>query len=209
MGRSRRATVDRGGRTGSILRAERTALNFAQRLAGIATATREWRDAIPSGSTLRIADTRKTTPGLRALERYAVRCGGGHNHRNDLGSAILIKDNHIAAAGSITRAIARARGYAPHTSRIEVEVDTLKQFDEALGANVDIILLDNFAAADLKEAVARNNGRAVLEASGGLTLARVAELAQSGVDILSVGALTHSSPAKDIGLDLEVFNPEA
>ena len=191
------------GSARSILMAERTALNFAQRLSGVATLTRAFVDAIPPGSKLRIADTRKTTPGLRFLERYAVRVGGGHNHRDCLGSAVLIKDNHIVAAGGIRAAIERARAHAPHTSRIEVEVESLPQLDEALAAGAEIVLLDNFDTAALKEAVDKARGRAIVEVSGGITLARVKELGELGVDVASVGALTHSAPAADIGLDIE------
>ena len=191
------------GSARSILMAERTALNFAQRMSGVATLTRAFVDAVPAGSKLRIADTRKTTPGLRFLERYAVRVGGGHNHRDCLGSAVLIKDNHIVAAGGITAAIQRARAHAPHTSRIEIEVESLEQLDEALAAGAEIVMLDNFDSAALKTAVAKANGRALVEVSGGLTLARVPELGNLGIDVASVGALTHSAPAADIGLDIE------
>lgn len=191
------------GSARSILMAERTGLNFAQRLSGVATLTRRFVDAIPKGSALRIADTRKTTPGLRFLERYAVRVGGGHNHRDCLGSAVLIKDNHIVAAGGITAAVQRARAHAPHTTRIEIEVESLEQLDEALAAGAEIVMLDNFESAALAEAVRRTRGRAVVEVSGGLTLPRVKELAELGVDVASVGALTHSAPAADIGLDIE------
>jgi nicotinate-nucleotide pyrophosphorylase (carboxylating) len=191
------------GSARSILMAERTGLNFAQRLSGVATLTRKFVDAIPAGSKLRIADTRKTTPGLRLLERYAVRTGGGHNHRDCLGSALLIKDNHIVAAGGIRPAIERARQHAPHTSRIEIEVDTLAQLDEALQAGAEIIMLDNFDSESLRQAVQKTRGRAIVEVSGGLTLSRVKELAELGVDIASVGALTHSAAAADIGLDIE------
>jgi nicotinate-nucleotide pyrophosphorylase (carboxylating) len=191
------------GAARSILMAERTGLNFAQRLSGIATLTRRFVDAVPAGSGLRIADTRKTTPGLRFLERYAVRTGGGHNHRDSLGSAVLIKDNHIVAAGGIKQALERARAHAPHTSRLEIEVESLEQLDEALAARADIVMLDNFAGEALASAVQRAKGRALVEVSGGLTLERVAELAALGVDVASVGALTHSAPAADIGLDIE------
>ena len=193
------------GSARSILMGERTALNFAQRLSGIATLTSRFVDAVPAGSTLRVVDTRKTTPGLRALERHAVRCGGGKNHRNDLGSAVLIKDNHIAAAGGITAAIERARQNAAHTSRVEVEVESLAALDEALAAGADIVMLDNFAPADVTQAVQRARGRALVEVSGGITLERIAELARAGVDVVSVGALTHSAPAADISLDLEAL----
>ncbi len=189
------------GSARSILMAERTALNFIQRMSGIATTTRTYVNAIPSGCSTHIIDTRKTTPGLRALERFAVRTGGGHNHRNDLGSAVLIKDNHIAACGGIRQAITRARARAPHTSKIECEVDSLAQLDEALEAGADIVLLDNMDTETTKAAVARAKGRAQLEASGGITLERVTELALAGVDLISVGALTHSTIAADIGLD--------
>lgn len=193
------------GAARSILFGERTALNFLQRMSGVATLTRRYVDALPQGSKTRIIDTRKTTPGLRALERHAVRAGGGHNHRNDLGSAVLIKDNHIVAAGGIRPAIERARAHAPHTSRIEVEVDTLQGLDEALAARADIVLLDNFDDAAIEQAVARAAGRVVLEVSGGITLPRIARLGSLGVDVISVGALTHSAPGADIGLDLEAL----
>jgi len=189
------------GRARSILMAERVALNFTQRMCGISTATRRYVAAVPEGCVTRITDTRKTTPGLRLLERYAVRRGGGHNHRNDLGSAVLIKDNHIVAAGGVRAAIEAARARAPHTSRIECEVDSLDQLEEALAARADIVLLDNMDTPTVEEAVRRTRGRALLEASGGITFERVAELARAGVDAISVGALTHSTPAADIGLD--------
>jgi nicotinate-nucleotide pyrophosphorylase (carboxylating) len=192
------------GNARALLAAERVALNFAQHMSGIATLTRAFVDAIPAGSRAIIADTRKTTPGLRALERHAVRVGGAKNHRNDLTSAVLIKDNHIAAAGGIERAIERARSGAPHTSRIEVEVQSLDELERALAARADIVLLDNFELAELKEAVRRAKGRAILEASGGVSLETVAEIAKTGVDVISVGALTHSAPAADIALDLEL-----
>jgi nicotinate-nucleotide pyrophosphorylase (carboxylating) len=191
----------------ALLAGERLALNFAQRMSGVATITRSFVDALPPGSRTRVIDTRKTTPGLRLVERYAVRVGGGHNHRNDLGSAVLIKDNHIVAAGTLERAIARARERAPHTSRIEVEVQSLDELDRALAASADIVLLDNFTLDQLREAVRRNAGRAVLEASGGVRLDRIGDIARTGVDIISVGALTHSAPAADIALDLELLRP--
>jgi nicotinate-nucleotide pyrophosphorylase (carboxylating) len=194
------------GPAASLLKGERVALNFLQRLCGVATLTRRHVDALPDGARTRIADTRKTTPGLRALERRAVRAGGGHNHREDLSSAVLIKDNHVAAAGGITAAISRCREQAPHTSRIECEVDSFEQLTEALAARADIILLDNFDDAMVERAVAINRASphpALLEASGGITLARVTRLAELGVDVISVGALTHSAPAVDIGLDWE------
>ncbi len=188
------------GRAQPILMAERVALNFVQRLTGIATTTRAYVDAL-AGAATRIVDTRKTTPGLRTLERYAVRVGGGHNHRDDLGSAVLIKDNHVVAAGGVAEAIARARARAPHTSRIECEVDSLEQLDRALAAGADVVLLDNMDDQAIAEAVRRARGKAILEASGGVTLARVPALARLGVDVISVGALTHSVKAADIGLD--------
>jgi nicotinate-nucleotide pyrophosphorylase (carboxylating) len=185
----------------SILLGERVALNFMQRLTGVSTMTRRFVDALPGGSTTRITDTRKTTPGLRAFERYAVRCGGGFNHRQDLGAAVLIKDNHIAAAGGCRQAIERAKAYAPHTCRIECEVDTHAQLEEALAAGADIIMLDNFDDAAVERALAAVGGDAIVEASGGITLERVAILGALGVDVISVGALTHSAPSSDLGLD--------
>jgi nicotinate-nucleotide pyrophosphorylase (carboxylating) len=185
----------------SILLGERVALNFMQRLTGVSTMTRRFVDALPADSATRIADTRKTTPGLRALERYAVRCGGGFNHRADLGAAVLIKDNHIAAAGGCRQAIERAKAYAPHTCRIECEVDTHEQLEEALAAGADIIMLDNFDDEAVARAIATVDGRAIVEASGGVTLERVSVLARLGVDVISVGALTHSAPSCDLGLD--------
>lgn len=189
------------GRARAILMAERTALNLIQRMCGIATTARTYVDAVPKDRALRITDTRKTMPGLRLLDRYAVRKGGAHNHRNDLGSAVLIKDNHVIAAGGVRAAIERARARAPHTSKIECEVDSLEQLDEALSAGADIVLLDNMETATIEEAVRRTRGRALLEASGGITLARIPELARTGIDAISVGALTHSVIAADIGLD--------
>ncbi|MCW5836564.1 MAG: carboxylating nicotinate-nucleotide diphosphorylase [Labilithrix sp.] len=189
------------GRARSLLTGERVALNLVQRMCGVATATARYVAALPEGTKTRITDTRKTTPGLRLLERYAVRRGGGHNHRNDLGSAVLIKDNHIVAAGGVRTAVERARARAPHTSKIECEVDSLEQLEEALVAGADIVLLDNMDTETVEEAVRRTRGRALLEASGGITLERVGELARAGVDAISVGALTHSTPAADIGLD--------
>jgi len=189
------------GPANSILKGERVALNFVQRMCGVASATAELVDALPEGSGTRITDTRKTTPGLRALERYAVRCGGGHNHREDLGAAVLIKDNHVAACGSVKTAIERARAHAPHTSKIECEVDRMDQLREALEAGADIVMLDNFDDATLKEAVALVAGRAFVEVSGNVTLERVPVIAAAGVDAISVGRITHSSRAMDLGLD--------
>ena len=191
------------GATRSLLMAERTALNFAQRMSGIATLTRRFVEALPEHALTRIVDTRKTTPGLRFLERYAVRTGGGHNHRDNLGSAVLIKDNHIVAAGGVRQAIDRAYKHAPHTSRIEIEVESLEMLDEALEAGADVVMLDNFAPDQIAVAVERAHGRALVEVSGGISLERVRALAEAGVDVISVGALTHSAPAADIGLDIE------
>jgi nicotinate-nucleotide pyrophosphorylase (carboxylating) len=191
------------GSTAGILTAERTALNLLTHLSGIATATRAWVDAV-AGTGASIRDTRKTLPGLRALEKYAVRCGGGANHRMSLGDAALIKDNHVAAAGSVRAAIAAVRVRDPQIA-LEVEVDTLDQLDEAITAGAELILLDNFSLAGTVEAVRRVRSadrRVLLEASGGLTLDRAAEVAATGVDYIAVGALTHSAPALDLGLDL-------
>jgi nicotinate-nucleotide pyrophosphorylase (carboxylating) len=191
----------------SLLLAERTALNFLQRLSGIATLARRFVDQVPAGNPLRVTDTRKTTPGLRSLERYAVRTGSAFNHRNDLGSAILIKDNHIALAGGIARAIELSRRHAPHTSRIEVEVESLEALDQALAAGAEIVMLDNFTDELVAEGVRRAKGRALVEVSGGVTLDRIATLARLGVDVVSIGALTHSAPAADISLELEPLQP--
>ena len=183
-----------------LLKAERVALNLLQRLSGIATLTASFVDEV-RGYPARITDTRKTTPGLRMLEKYAVRAGGGSNHRFNLADGVLIKDNHIAACGSIADAVARVRSQAPHTIRIEVETETLEQVRECLDCRVDIIMLDNMDAATMKEAVALIGGRALVEASGGVRLATVREIAATGVDIISIGALTHSAPSCDIGMD--------
>jgi len=203
------ALLEVRGRARTLLAGERVALNLVQRMAGVATITRKYVAAVPSGSRTRIVDTRKTTPGLRVLERYAVRCGGGHNHRDMLGSAVLIKDNHLVAAGGVRPAIERARASAPHTSRIECEVETFEQLTDALDAGADVLLLDNMDDAMVAEAVrrvrARNGGdRLFVEASGGITLGRIPALAAAGVDVISVGALTHSAPAADVALDLSV-----
>jgi nicotinate-nucleotide pyrophosphorylase (carboxylating) len=193
------------GRLQAILTAERTALNLLTHMSGVATLTRMWADAV-AGTQARVRDTRKTLPGLRMLEKYAVRCGGGVNHRLSLGDAALIKDNHVAAAGSVTAAYEAVRRLAPDLP-VEVECDTLDQVAEAIAAGAGLILLDNFEVAQLREAVRLADGRALLEASGGLRLANAAEVAGTGVDFLSVGALTHSAPALDIGLDLEPALP--
>jgi len=184
----------------TLLKGERVALNLVQRLCGIATLTGKYVAAV-QGLDVRITDTRKTTPGLRMLEKYAVRVGGGRNHRYSLSDGVLIKDNHIAACGSITEAVRMVRRTIPHTLGIEVETDTLDQVRECLDCGVDTIMLDNMDPATLSEAVALINGRALVEASGGVTLETVRAIAETGVDIISVGALTHSAPACDIGLD--------
>ena len=191
------------GSARSILLAERTALNFVQRMSGIATLARRFVSELPEGSQTRITDTRKTTPGLRHLERYAVRTGGAFNHRDMLGSAVLIKDNHIEAAGGIETAIRNAQKHAPHTSRIEIEVESIDALVRALAAGADIIMLDNFSLEQLDRAVALTKGKALLEMSGGIGLGQIAELAARGIDVISVGALTHSAPAADIALDIE------
>ena len=188
------------GNARAILAAERTALNLLGRLSGVATLTRAYVDAV-AGTRAKIVDTRKTTPGLRMLEKYAVRCGGGVNHRFGLDDAILIKDNHVAAAGGVGRALERARTSAGHLVQIEVEVDSLDQLDEALAHAPDVIMLDNFSLGDLREAVGRTDGRVRLEASGGVNLQTVRAIAETGVDVISVGALTHSAAVLDIGLD--------
>lgn len=188
------------GSARAILTAERVALNFTGHLCGIATATRALVDAV-AGTKARIVCTRKTTPGLRLLEKYAVRCGGGFNHRFGLDDAVLIKDNHLVAAGGIKSAIERVRAGLGHMVKIELEVDSLTQLDEALALGVDTILLDNMSIDDLKRAVASGGGRAVLEASGNVTLAAVRAIAETGVDYISSGAITHSAPNLDVGLD--------
>lgn len=192
------ATIEGSAR--SILAAERVALNFTGHLSGVATATRALVDAV-KGTKARIVETRKTTPGLRLLEKYAVRCGGGFNHRLGLDDAVLIKDNHIAAAGSITKAVKAARAGTAHMVKIEVEVDTLKQLEEALKIGVNTILLDNMPPDTLRKAVAMAKGRAVLEASGNISLATVRAVAETGVDYISSGAITHSVTNLDLGLD--------
>lgn len=188
------------GLTHELLRAERPALNLLGHLSGIATATRRWVDAV-DGTNARIRDTRKTTPGLRALEKYAVRCGGGVNHRMSLSDAALVKDNHVLAAGGVARAFALVRERFPGLP-VEVEVDSLQQLQEVLEAGADLVLLDNFTVEETREAVTITAGRARLESSGGLSLDVAAAYAATGVDYLAVGALTHSSPVLDIGADL-------
>ncbi len=184
----------------ALLSAERTALNLLGRLSGVATLTSAYVAAV-EGTSARIVDTRKTTPGLRALEKYAVRCGGGVNHRFGLDDAILIKDNHVAACGGVGEAVRRARAAAGHLTMVEVEIDGLDQLAEALEAGPDVIMLDNFSLADLRQAVAITAGRVTLEASGGVDLTTVRAIAETGVQVISVGALTHSAPVLDIGLD--------
>jgi nicotinate-nucleotide pyrophosphorylase (carboxylating) len=195
----RLATI--AGRTFALLTGERTCLNLLGRLSGIATATRAMVDRI-DGTTARIVDTRKTTPGLRSLEKYAVRCGGGVNHRFGLYDAVMIKDNHIAAVGSLEEAVAAVRESVGHMVKIEVEVDTLDQLDTVLTLGVDVVLLDNMTPETLAEAVRRVDGRCVTEASGGIDIDNVRAIAETGVDLISVGALTHSSPQLDVALDL-------
>lgn len=194
------------GSTLSILSGERLALNLLQRLSGIATRTREFVKALDGlDRPPRIVDTRKTTPGLRLLEKYAVRVGGGHNHRFGLFDAVLLKDNHIKAAGGVMEAVARARAHVPHTTRVEVEVESMEQVAEAIRSGADIIMLDNMAPERMKEAVARireASPTTVIEASGGVNLQTVRAVASSGVDVVSVGGLTHSVQALDISLDL-------
>jgi nicotinate-nucleotide pyrophosphorylase (carboxylating) len=188
------------GLTHELLRAERPALNMLGHLGGIATLTRAWVDAI-SGSKAAIRDTRKTAPGLRKLEKYAVRCGGGQNHRMSLSDAALVKDNHVLAAGGVAQAFEAVRRTFPDVL-VEVEVDSLEQLDDVLTAGADLVLLDNFTTDEMVEAVKRTAGRARLEASGGLSLLVAAAVAATGVDYLAVGALTHSAPVLDIGADL-------
>jgi len=202
-----RALCSVTGRTHHLLQAERPALNLLGRLSGIATLTRAWVDEIATtGAAIR--DTRKTTPGLRALEKYAVRCGGGLNHRMSLSDAALVKDNHVAAAGGVAAAFGLVRSRFPGVP-VEVEVDSLEQLDEVLAAGADLVLLDNFTVAQLREAVARTGDRARLEASGGLSLQVARAVAETGVDYLAVGALTHSAPVLDIGADLRQVSDAA
>lgn len=186
-----------------LLTAERLALNLVQRLSGIATLTALFVDKV-AGLPVKIVDTRKTTPGLRMLEKYAVGIGGGHNHRFSLADGILIKDNHIAASGSIGEAVGRVRSKAPHTLKVEVETENLAQVEECLAAGVDIIMLDNMEPALMRQAVERIGGKALVEASGGVNLDNVREIAETGVDLISVGALTHSARAVDISMRLQI-----
>ncbi|HEX8960518.1 MAG TPA: carboxylating nicotinate-nucleotide diphosphorylase [Geobacteraceae bacterium] len=185
-----------------LLQGERVALNLLQRMSGIATLTAQYVAAV-SGTGARVVDTRKTAPGLRILEKYAVRVGGGFNHRTGLYDGVLIKENHIAAAGGITEAVARARAYIPHTMKVEIETETLDQVAEALAAGADIIMLDNMDLDAMRRAVALIGGKALVEASGGVNLDTIRGIAETGVDIISVGALTHSARAMDISMLLE------
>ena len=195
------------GSVASILKAERTAVNFLQRLSGVATLTSRYVDAVKSHRA-QIVDTRKTTPGLRKLEKYAITMGGGRNHRQNLADGILIKDNHIEALAlqglGIGDVVRKALAGASHTIKVEIEVDTLEQLQEVLDAGADLVLLDNMSAEQMRQAVKIADGRAILEASGGITLETVAEVAATGVDIISVGALTHSATALDFGLDMTI-----
>lgn len=187
------------GSTRAILKAERTALNLLQRMSGIATMTKEYANEIKDFNTF-VVDTRKTTPGLRIIEKYAVKVGGGRNHRFNLSDAVMIKDNHIKAAGGIKKAVEKIRKEIPHTTKIEVEVESIENLKEALDVKTDIIMLDNMSNELMKEAVKINKGRAILEASGNMTKERLKEVAETGVDVISVGALTHSVRAMDISL---------
>lgn len=202
------ARVKKGGRvldvtgpTAALLTAERTALNFIQRLSGVATLSQKFADAV-AGTGVRVVDTRKTTPGYRALEKYAVRCGGCFNHRSSLGEHVLIKDNHIAAAGSLAKAIKLTRAAAPHSAKIEVEAKTLAEVREAMRAAADVILLDNMSPALIRQAVALIAGNAMVEVSGGVRFDTLRDYALPGVDVISVGALTHSAPAADLSLTI-------
>jgi nicotinate-nucleotide pyrophosphorylase (carboxylating) len=189
------------GSTISLLIAERTALNFLQRLSGIASFSQQFADAAAkAGTGVRVVDTRKTTPAWRALEKYAVRCGGCFNHRASLSEHVLIKENHITAAGSLGKAVKLARDFAPHTAKIEVETETLDDVREALDAKAEVIMLDNMSPTQILEAVALINGAAIVEISGGISLDTIADYALPGVDVISVGALTHSAPAADFSM---------
>lgn len=190
----------------AILTGERLALNFMQRMSGIATRTARLVE-VTRGCRARVVDTRKTTPGLRMLEKYAVRVGGGHNHRFGLYDAVLVKDNHIKVAGGIAQAVKMARAAIPHTMKVEVEVEDFSGLDEALNAGADIVMLDNMDAATMRQAVELAAGRALLEASGGISEETIRTVAETGVDIISVGALTHSIQALDISLDVKEIKP--
>ncbi|MFS0886691.1 carboxylating nicotinate-nucleotide diphosphorylase [Aeromicrobium sp. 179-A 4D2 NHS] len=197
---ARLATVRGPGR--AVLRGERIALNLVQRMCGIATLTAAYVEA--AGPRVRVTDTRKTTPGLRALERHAVRCGGGHNHRFSLSDAVMAKDNHLALVDDVTVAIRAARARLPHTTHLEVEVDRIDQIEPVLAGGVDTIMLDNFDLEDLRKGVEIVDGRALVEASGGVDLTTIGDIAATGVDVISVGALTHSVRNLDLGLDVRL-----
>jgi len=197
---ARLATVRGPGR--AVLRGERVALNLVQRMCGIATLTAAYVEA--AGPRVRVTDTRKTTPGLRALERHAVRCGGGHNHRFSLSDAVMAKDNHLALVDDVTVAIRAARARLPHTTHLEVEVDRIDQIEPVLAGGVDTIMLDNFDLEDLRKGVEIVDGRALVEASGGVDLTTIGDIAATGVDVISVGALTHSVRNLDLGLDVRL-----
>ncbi len=194
------------GKLKAILMAERVALNLFQRLCGIATASRQFVRAV-EGTRATILDTRKTVPGLRILDKYAVRVGGASNHRFALYDGVLIKDNHITAAGSIAEAISRARKHIPHTVKIEIEVKNIRELEEAMAAGADVVMLDNMSIPDMSAAVSLAKGRVPLEASGNVTLSTVREIAETGVDFISIGALTHSVRAADISLLVQSSNP--
>ncbi len=197
------------GSTISLLTAERTALNFLQRLTGIASFSQRFADAAAqTGTGVRIVDTRKTTPAWRSLEKYAVRCGGCFNHRSSLGEHVLIKENHITAAGSLTNAVRLARDFAPHCAKIEVETESLEDVREALEAGAEVIMLDNMSPSQIKQAVTLINKAAIIEISGGISLDTVADFALPGVDVISVGALTHSAPAADFSMIIPLQTEE-
>ena len=190
------------GSTAALLTGERVALNFLQRMSGITTKTKKFCDSV-AGLNVRITDTRKTTPSLRSLEKYAVKVGGGYNHRQGLYDAVMIKDNHLQAVGSIKKAVQQARNNISHTTKIEVETENLEQVKEAIKAKADIIMLDNMGLELLRTAVELIEGRAIVEASGGITIDTVVDVAKTGVDVISVGALTHSIDSLDISLDFQ------
>lgn len=193
--------IELEGSTISLMTSERIALNFLKRLSGIATLSRTYADAASaSGTKVRIVDTRKTTPGWRSIEKYAVRCGGCSNHRASLSEHVMIKENHITAAGSLTKAVELAHEFAPHLAKVEVETENMDDVREALDAGAEVILLDNMSIDDIKQAVKLINHRAIVEVSGGITLKTIADYVSSGVDVISVGALTHSAPAADFSM---------
>ncbi len=196
------ALAEISGLASELLKVERTLLNFLMRMCGVATLTRRYRDAVKHTQT-RVVDTRKTLPGWRGLDKYAVHIGGGDNHRQDLGSGILIKDNHIVAHGSISEVVRQAKALAPHPLRIEIEVESLEQALTAVEAGAEILLLDNMTAAQVREVADQVAGRAMLEVSGGITLKTILSYAEAGAQIISVGALTHSAPAVDLSLDMD------